>query len=65
LLALKTKLIKPTIVMQNTTHYKGFLITRLFPSGYYEAHLGEGFGFIKADTLQGIKKEINAFLESE
>jgi len=47
------------------TFHKGFLITRLFPSGYYEAYLGEGFGFIKADTLQGIKEEINVFLESE
>ena len=45
--------------------YKGFFITRLFPSGYYETFLGEGFGFIRADTLQGIKREINLFLESE
>jgi len=46
-------------------HYKGFFINRLFPSGYYETFLGEGFGFIRADTLQGIKREINNFLESE
>ena len=45
--------------------YRGHLVTRLFPSGYYETFLGEGFGFIRADTLQGIKREINNFLESE
>jgi hypothetical protein len=48
-----------------TIIFRGHLITRLFPSGYYETFLGEGFGFIRADTLQGIKREINNFLESE
>jgi hypothetical protein len=38
--------------------YRGFFITRLFPSGYYETYLGEGLGFFKADTLQGIKNQI-------
>jgi hypothetical protein len=43
-------------------NYKGFMITRLFPSGYYETYLGEGFGFVKADTLLGIKNEINRII---
>ena len=62
---MKTKLIKPTIVMQNHKHYKGFFINRLFPSGYYETFLGEGFGFIRADTLQGIKAVINNYLKKQ
>lgn len=45
--------------------YKGFFISRLFPSGYYQTYLGEGFGFVTADTLQGIKNEINYFIASE
>ena len=40
--------------------YKGILITQLFPSGYFEAYLGEGKGFVKADTLQGIKDFIDS-----
>lgn len=45
-------------------NYKGYFINRLYPSGYYETYLGEGFGFVKADTLKGIKKEINDFINS-
>ena len=44
-------------------HYKGHFITRLFPSGYYEAYIGDHF--IKADTLQGIKAEINDYLKKQ
>lgn len=40
-------------------NYKGFFIDRVFPSGYYICYLGYQDGFFKADTLQGMKKEIN------
>ena len=42
--------------------YRGFFIIRLFTSGYYETYLGEGLGFFKADTLEGIKNQIRLIL---
>ncbi len=41
--------------------YKGFPITRLFPSGFYEAYIGNRF--IKADTLTGLKSYIDNHLK--
>lgn len=43
-------------------NYKGFFIDRTFPEGYYVTYLGYNFGFFKADTLPGIKKEINRII---
>jgi hypothetical protein len=40
-----------------TKTYKGYTITKLFPSGYYEAYINGRFQ--KADTLQGIKRLID------
>jgi hypothetical protein len=40
-------------------NYKGVTITKLFPSGYYEAYVNDRF--YKADTLQGIKRLIDEY----
>ena len=34
--------------------YKGYLIERAFPSGYWKAFV-QGHGTLVADTLQGLK----------
>lgn len=39
--------------------YRGWLVERQFPSGYWGAsNFSEGYGFIRADTLAGIKLQI-------
>ena len=38
--------------------YKGYSIERQFPSGYYITK-SKDVGYLKADTLAGIKKLIN------
>ena len=43
---------------ENEFVYRGVLVTRQFPSGMYEFYSDKKGQFIKADTLQGIKKEI-------
>ena len=44
--------------------YRGHTITRTFPSGYWETYLWAEGRFVKADTLEGIKRWITASLES-
>jgi len=39
--------------------YKNTTIEKIFPSGLYSAFI-EGHGFLKADTLAGIKQLITA-----
>lgn len=48
---------------KTTTTNKGYHIECLFPSGYYEAYIGDRF--LRADTLQGIKASINSYLKSK
>lgn len=39
--------------------YRGFLIEKQFPSGIWGAsNYSEGYGFLRADTLEGIKRAI-------
>lgn len=39
--------------------YRGHHIEKIFPSGMYSAFI-EGYGFVRADTLAGIKELIRA-----
>ena len=43
--------------------YKGYFIQRLFPSGMYETHMKDRF--IKANTLQYLKRLIDEHIEEE
>ena len=43
--------------------YKGYTIDRIFPSGYYVVQTT--FLFLKADTMQGIKKLINNHIKQK
>jgi hypothetical protein len=39
--------------------YKGINVDVLFPSGYYEFYSEKQGRFLKADTIEGVKKLIN------
>ena len=41
--------------------YKGIIIS-IGAHGYYNAYL-QGYGFLKADTLSGMRKLINQYME--
>lgn len=44
--------------ISHKTYYKGFVIDRLFPSGYYQYYSDKEKRFLTFDTLEGAKAKI-------